>query len=69
MFHNVAVTDDQSISQALKKLTVQVESQPNGVKPTNVWAQIKKWCKMARDVKARRRNTRVNCPQVLRMCH
>jgi hypothetical protein len=45
MFHNVAVTDNQSIKRALKKLTVQVDSQPNGVKPKNEWAQIKKLCK------------------------
>jgi hypothetical protein len=68
MFHNVAVTDDQSIKKAFKKkLAVQADSQPNGVKPKNEWAQIKKWCKMARDVKATRRKTRAKCPQFLRM--
>jgi len=61
MFHNVAVTDDQFISQALNKLTVQVASQPNGVKPKIVWAQITKWCKMTRDVKATRRKARAKC--------
>jgi hypothetical protein len=35
--------------QALQKLTVQVYSQPNGIKPKNEWAQMKNGCKTARD--------------------
>jgi hypothetical protein len=66
MFHNVAVTDDQSISQAFKKFTNWTASQ-TALNLKMSGRKIKKLCKMTWDVKATRRKARAKCPQFLRM--